>query len=376
MGGLPRLEGTALKDDIQHVLEVDSVTKRFGSVLAVDDVSFRVARGSFVTLLGPSGCGKTTTLRLIAGFEQPDEGRIVLNGEDIRHRPPFARNVNTVFQNYALFPHMTVFENIAFGLESRKRSRDEVSHEVNAALSLINLPGHGSRYPDQLSGGERQRVAVARAFVNKPDLLLLDEPLGALDLKLRLHMQVELKRLQQELGIAFVYVTHDQEEALTMSDRVIVMNHSVIEQTGVPVDLYRNPRTAFVADFLGGANLLPLSRFERCRDGLLVEFCGLRVLLPQRAEFPVNREGVVSIRPEKLALAAQAEACPHRLSGTITDIGFKGTYFEVQVRLDDGSDMVAKCMAGIEDLQMGQRAAIGFRADDVVLVSTSETHRR
>ena len=373
---MPGLGGPTLKSDIKHVLEVDSITKRFGAVLAVDDVSFRVERGSFVTLLGPSGCGKTTTLRLIAGFEQPDEGRIFLNGQDIRHRPPFARNVNTVFQNYALFPHMTVFENIAYGLESRKRSRDEISHEVNAALNLINLPGHGLRYPDQLSGGERQRVAVARAFVNKPDLLLLDEPLGALDLKLRHHMQIELKRLQQELGIAFVYVTHDQEEALTMSDRIIVMSHSVIEQMGEPVSLYRSPGTAFVADFLGGANLLPVSRSERCRDGMLVEFCGLQVQLSQGMESVVDGERMVSVRPEKLALGDEAEACPHRLSGTISDIGFKGTYFEVLVRLDDGMELVAKRMMGTENLRIGQPASIGFHSDDVVMVSTSEARRR
>lgn len=361
---------------VEHVLEVDKVRKRFGTLTAVDGISFQVQRGSFVTLLGPSGCGKTTTLRLIAGFERPDAGRIILNGEDIQGKPPFARNVNTVFQNYALFPHMTVFENIAFGMESRGRSKEEIVEEVHGALALINMPEHGSRYPNQLSGGQRQRVAVARAFVNKPDLLLLDEPLGALDLKLRQHMQIELKRLQQDLGIAFVYVTHDQEEALTMSDRVVVMNHAVVEQIDDPVSLYHKPRTQFVADFLGGTNLLPVTMREDRKDGTYVEFCDLSMVLPQKPNVSAGQASMISIRPEKLVTGSQAEALPHQLRGTITDVIFKGIYYEIVVSLENGTPLTSKAMLATEHPQIGSAVTIGFRSEDVVMVGEPEAGRQ
>ena len=232
------------------------LTKRFGDVVAVDAVELGIRRGEFFTMLGPSGSGKTTTLRLIAGFERPDAGRVELAGRDVSHDPPYARDVNTVFQDYALFPHMTVLENVAYGLMVRKVGKRDRRAKAQAALEMVQLGGLGDRKPSQLSGGQRQRVALARAIVNQPRALLLDEPLGALDLKLRQQLQIELKQIQKELGMTFVYVTHDQEEALTMSDRIAVFNEGKVEQVGTPAEMYEHPRTEFVAGFIGTSNVL------------------------------------------------------------------------------------------------------------------------
>jgi putative spermidine/putrescine transport system ATP-binding protein len=232
-------------------VHVAGLRKRYGSVTAVDGVDLTVRSGEFFTLLGPSGSGKTTLLRLIAGFERPDAGQVMLGGTDVTNVPPYARNVNTVFQDYALFPHMTVWRNIEYGLRVRRVPRAERREKVDRALEMVRLPGLGSRKPAQLSGGQRQRVALARAIVNEPEVLLLDEPLGALDLKLRQEMQLELLRVQREVGVTFIYVTHDQEEALTMSDRIAVLNQGSIEQIGAPIEVYERPRTAFVAGFIG-----------------------------------------------------------------------------------------------------------------------------
>jgi putative spermidine/putrescine transport system ATP-binding protein len=237
-------------------IRIVGVRKRYGEVAAVDGVDLDVARGEFFTMLGPSGSGKTTTLRMIAGFERPDEGRIELGGTDVSRRPPFDRPVNTVFQDYALFPHMTVQQNVEYGLRVRKVAKSERRTKASEALARVRLEGYGARKPGQLSGGQRQRVALARAIVNTPRALLLDEPLGALDLKLRQELQIELKQLQQELGMTFVYVTHDQEEALTMSDRIAVFNHGRIEQVGSPAEMYEHPATTFVAGFIGTSNIL------------------------------------------------------------------------------------------------------------------------
>ena len=237
-------------------IRIVGVRKRYGEVAAVDGVDLDVARGEFFTMLGPSGSGKTTTLRMIAGFERPDEGRIELGGTDVSGRPPFDRPVNTVFQDYALFPHMTVQQNVEYGLRVRKVAKSERRAKASEALARVRLEGYGARKPGQLSGGQRQRVALARAIVNTPRALLLDEPLGALDLKLRQELQIELKQLQQELGMTFVYVTHDQEEALTMSDRIAVFNHGRIEQVGSPAEMYEHPATTFVAGFIGTSNIL------------------------------------------------------------------------------------------------------------------------
>ena len=268
-------------------VRLDQITKRFHEVVAVDDLSLEVERGEFFSMLGPSGCGKTTTLRMIGGFEEATTGTIYLGDADVTGLPPFKRDVNTVFQNYALFPHLTVFENVAFGLRRRKVPDAEIGTQVTAMLELVELPGYEKRKPSQLSGGQQQRVALARALINRPRVLLLDEPLGALDLKLRKQMQLELKRIQTEVGITFIYVTHDQEEAMTMSDRIAVMRAGRIEQLGNPEELYERPRTAFVAGFLGVSNLLEGE--VAGRDGSLVT-----VRLPDGTLLRAPADGVAS----------------------------------------------------------------------------------
>ena len=237
------------------ILELINVVKKFDDQYAVNDISIHIKKGEFLTLLGPSGCGKTTTLRMIAGFEEPTSGTILLENEHVENKQPNERNVNTVFQNYALFPHMNVYDNIAYGLKIKKVSKSEINRRVKETLNLIQLSGYEKRKPDQLSGGQKQRVAIARAIINNPKVLLLDEPLGALDLKLRKQMQIELKKLQKQLGITFIYVTHDQEEALNMSDRIAVMNEGVIEQIGTPEQIYERPKTKFIASFIGESNI-------------------------------------------------------------------------------------------------------------------------
>jgi putative spermidine/putrescine transport system ATP-binding protein len=287
------------------------LTRRFGDVTAVDSVSLDIARGEFFTLLGPSGSGKTTTLRLIAGFELPDAGRVELAGSDVTRRPPHARDVNTVFQDYALFPHMTVRENIEYGLRIKKVPRDERRARADEALAMVRLGDYGTRKPAQLSGGQRQRVALARAIVNRPQVLLLDEPLGALDLKLRQEMQVELKRIQGEVGITFVYVTHDQEEALTMSDRLAVFSAGRIEQVGTPADVYEHPANEFVAGFVGVSNVVE-------RDGRRF-----------------------TIRPEKVRLLNEGETADglHVEAGTVEDVAYVGMVTRYLVALDAGGKL-------------------------------------
>jgi putative spermidine/putrescine transport system ATP-binding protein len=293
-------------------IELRSLAKSYGEVRAVDGIELAVERGEFFTMLGPSGSGKTTTLRLIAGFEQPDAGRVVLAGRDVTEQPPYARDVNTVFQDYALFPHMTVDENVGYGLRIKRVPRRERAERVAEALRTVRLEGLGARKPSQLSGGQRQRVALARAIVNHPQVLLLDEPLGALDLKLREEMQIELKRIQREVGITFVYVTHDQDEALTMSDRVAVFNRGRIEQVGPPAEIYEHPRTEFVAGFVGVSNVFD-------RDG-----------------------SRISVRPEKIRLldeGEQAEAGTHVESGRIREVVYAGMATRYLVDLDDGGEL-------------------------------------
>jgi spermidine/putrescine transport system ATP-binding protein len=283
------------------VIALDQVTKRFGTFCAVDDAHFEIPRGEFFSLLGPSGCGKTTTLRMIAGFEAPTSGRICLEGRDVSRVPPYRRNVNTVFQHYALFPHMSVFDNVAFGPRSKRLSRKDTTQRVHELLDVVRLADFARRKPAQLSGGQQQRVALARALVNYPSALLLDEPLGALDLKLRQAMQLELKRIQREVEITFVYVTHDQEEALTMSDRIAVMNEGRVEQIGTPQEIYHQPESVFVANFIGTANLLP-ARVERAGARAVVVLPGER-----RTEVPAGHTtldagaaATVMVRPERV----------------------------------------------------------------------------
>jgi putative spermidine/putrescine transport system ATP-binding protein len=294
-------------------VRVTGLVKRYGDVTAVAGLDLDIAAGEFFTLLGPSGSGKTTLLRVIAGFERPDSGRIELAGADVTRVPPYSRNVNTVFQDYALFPHMTVAQNIGYGLRVRRVPRDARREKVERALEMVRLPGMGGRKPAQLSGGQRQRIALARAIVNEPQVLLLDEPLGALDLKLRQEMQLELLRVQREVGITFIYVTHDQEEALTMSDRIAVMNHGRIEQTGGPLEVYERPQTAFVAGFIGVSNLIE-------RDGRRI-----------------------TVRPEKITVLETGQPEPagvHVESGQVRDIVYAGVLTRYIVDLDAGGELV------------------------------------
>ena len=298
-----------------------------GLIVAVDHIDLEVHDGEFFSLLGPSGCGKTTTLRMIGGFEQPTSGTIELDGQDVTWLPPYRRNVNTVFQNYALFPHLTIFDNVAFGLRRRHVPDAEVKQRVSEILELVELPGFERRKPGQISGGQAQRVALARALVNKPAVLLLDEPLGALDLKLRKQMQIELKRIQQEVGITFIYVTHDQEEAMTMSDRIAVMNRGRYEQLGDPETLYERPATAYVAGFLGVSNLLPAT--IGAREGEYVAAVlsdGAVVRIP--AAVVDGKSGIrIGVRPEKIRLHTDATAIPdrmNRLAGRVIDASYLG----------------------------------------------------
>jgi spermidine/putrescine transport system ATP-binding protein len=308
-------------------VRLTDVVKRFGDVVAVDHIDLEVHDGEFFSLLGPSGCGKTTTLRMIGGFEQPTSGLIELHGEDVTWQAPYRRNVNTVFQNYALFPHLSIFDNVAFGLRRKKVPDTEVKQRVGEILELVELSGFERRRPNQVSGGQAQRVALARALVNKPAVLLLDEPLGALDLKLRKQMQVELKRIQQEVGITFIYVTHDQEEAMTMSDRIAVMNLGHYEQLDDPESLYERPATRFVAGFLGVSNLLA-GKHEGTDDGYAVIRLDddTRVRVPQ-AMVEGHTEIEVGVRPEKIHLLESDEEVPaghNVLPGKVVDASYIG----------------------------------------------------
>jgi len=316
------------------------VTKTFGEVVAVDHINLEVRHGEFFSLLGPSGCGKTTTLRMIGGFEEPTSGLIELQGEDVTWLPPYRRNVNTVFQNYALFPHLTIFENVAFGLRRRGVRGDEIRSRVSEMLRLVELPGYEERKPNQISGGQAQRVALARALINRPAVLLLDEPLGALDLKLRKQMQLELKRIQVEVGITFVYVTHDQEEAMTMSNRIAVMNRGRYEQLGDPESLYERPATRFVAGFLGVSNLLPV-RPEGMADDYAVFRLedGTAVRAPRSLVEGLAGRPSLGVRPEKirlLELTAESPARANRLQGVIRDASYLGVSTQYVVELRDG----------------------------------------
>jgi spermidine/putrescine transport system ATP-binding protein len=315
-------------------IRLEGLTKRYGDVLAVDAIEVDVAGGEFFTLLGPSGCGKTSTLRLIAGFERPDGGTIQLDGVDVSRTPPHKRNVNTVFQSYALFPHRTVQENIAFGLRYKRCGRDETRRRVGEAMDLVRLGGLESRRPAQLSGGQQQRVALARALVLEPPVLLLDEPLGALDARLRLDLQVELKRIQEQLGITFVYVTHDQDEALTMSDRVAVMHRGRIDQLGTPRALYEEPATAFVANFLGAANLIPVAAAPE--DGGCRCTLGSFRLRSETGDV-VAGDALAMIRPEYVRLEPHGSDGENRVPGMVEEVVYLGFHQDVRVRLATGA---------------------------------------
>ena len=307
----------------QPLIDLQHISKRFDDTLVLDDLSLSVKENSFVTLLGPSGCGKTTTLRIIGGFESPNTGKVIFGGEDITKLPPNKRQLNTVFQKYALFPHMSIADNIAFGLKIKNKSKAYIDDKIKYALKLVNLDGFEHRSIDSLSGGQQQRIAIARAIVNEPKVLLLDEPLGALDLKLRQDMQYELIRLKNELGIIFIYVTHDQEEALTMSDTIVVMNQGYIQQIGTPEKIYNEPENAFVADFIGDSNII---------DGImirdeLVSILGQKFPCVDKG-FGTNKPVDVVIRPEDVDLVKPEEGT---LTGTVTHLIFKGVHYEMEV---------------------------------------------
>ena len=307
----------------KKLINLTGISKSYGDHIVLDDLNLYIRENEFITLLGPSGCGKTTTLRIIGGFETPDAGSVIFDGKDITSLPPNERNLNTVFQKYALFPHMSIAENIAFGLRIKKKSKEYINDKIRYALKLVNLEGFENRSIDSLSGGQQQRIAIARAIVNEPKVLLLDEPLGALDLKLRQDMQYELIRLKNELGITFVYVTHDQEEALTMSDTIVVMNGGYIQQIGTPEDIYNEPRNAFVADFIGDSNLFGATMIQ----DRLVEILGAKFLCVDEG-FGTNNPVDVVIRPEDVELVEPEVGI---IKGRVTSVIFKGVHYEMTV---------------------------------------------
>jgi spermidine/putrescine transport system ATP-binding protein len=322
-------------------IELTRLTKEFAEVTAVAGIDLQIPAGEFFSLLGPSGCGKTTTLRMIAGFEQPTSGQILLDGTDVAYTPPHQRNVNTVFQNYALFPHLNVYDNIAFGLRRAKRPKAEIRERVGKALELVQLPGYEKRKSSQLSGGQQQRVALARALVLNPAVLLLDEPLGALDAKLRKALQIELKALQQEVGITFLYVTHDQEEALTMSDRLAVMNAGHVEQVGAPQDVYEDPETLFVADFLGVSNLMEARVVSATPSACKVAVDGYE-LETRGTEQEVTGAAKIVIRPERIELEEHgAPSGQNRLPGMVERIVYVGSAVQVIVHAASGETLQA-----------------------------------
>ena len=317
------------------ILQLRQIRKSFDNTEVLKGIDLEVAQGEFITLLGASGCGKTTTLRIIAGLELPDAGQVILEGQDITNREPNKRDVNTVFQNYALFPHMNVSDNVGYGLKIRKVPKAEIERKVEQALRLVQLEEYGKRMPDQLSGGQKQRIAIARAVINEPKVLLLDEPLGALDLKLRRQMQLELKRLQKRLGITFIYITHDQEEAINMSDRIGVMHEGVLEQLGTPNEVYYQPKTSYVADFVGNANIL-------------------------------HKNGeTFAIRSENILMNGEA-VCTQE--AVVVEKSFAGGQLRILFRLPDGQTLTASRYGIDNDLQPGQKVQIGWDAKDAVKV--------
>ena len=352
-------------------LEVHEVSKRFGSVTVVDRISLRIGAGEFFSLLGPSGCGKTTTLRIIAGFVQPDTGEVFIRGQRATHLPPNERDVNIVFQNYALFPHLTVEQNVAFGLEMQKLPRAQIRERVGWALELVRLSGLGARYPHQLSGGQQQRVALARALVTQPSVLLLDEPLGALDLKLRQQMQWELKRLQRELKITFLYVTHDQEEALSISDRLAVMNHGRVLQVGTPQEIYERPATRFVADFIGESNFLE-GRVVACEGNrALVQIGSIHTSVVSDHPLAIDQWVTLAVRPERIRL------CPCGRSpwtGQVEELIYSGKETRYRVRLSPEVTLVVSS-PGTNGIGVGERVGVEWDEPSLYLIDAHEAHQ-
>jgi spermidine/putrescine transport system ATP-binding protein len=349
-------------------LRLDGVTKRFGDFVAVNDLTLLVPQGSFFALLGPSGCGKTTTLRMVAGLEEPTRGRVFIGDDDITDLRPYKRPVNTVFQSYALFPHLTIFDNVSFG--PRRRGSKDYKQKTREMLELVQLEPYAARKPSQLSGGQQQRVALARALINEPGVLLLDEPLGALDLKLRRQMQIELKRIQTEIDVTFVHVTHDQEEAMTMADTIAVMNHGVIEQMGAPGELYENPTTTFVANFLGQSNLILADVVESSGATVVVDCHGQKVGVAPSRSHASEGKGWLGVRPEKI-FASPAGSEEHDgwnvlTGGRVTDVSFVGVSTQYLVRMAWGQELM------VFEQNTGQRNS--FKNGDEVDLAWARGH--
>jgi spermidine/putrescine transport system ATP-binding protein len=346
----------------KHIIELVNLSKSFGGQEVLKGINLYIRQNEFITLLGPSGCGKTTTLRLIGGFETPTSGAVLFDGVDITNVPPYQRKVNTVFQKYALFPHMNIFENIAFGLKIKKLDKHVIKDKVEHALKMVNLKGFDKRSVDSLSGGQQQRVAIARALVNEPEVLLLDEPLGALDLKLRKEMQLELKNMQKRLGITFIYVTHDQEEALTMSDTIVVMHEGIIQQIGTPQDIYNEPKNAFVADFIGESNII---------DGIMLS--DYRVVFADHEfdcvdkGFGENEAVDVVIRPEDIKLMRENE---NLVQGYVKSVIFKGVHYEMQILSEDGYNWIVHSTL-MEPV--GSKVGLKIQPEDIQIMKKVQT---
>ncbi|MDD3412769.1 MAG: ABC transporter ATP-binding protein [Lachnospiraceae bacterium] len=353
-----------------HIVQITGVNKIYGTNHVVKDLNLTVEEGEFLTLLGSSGCGKTTTLRMIAGFEEPSTGSIKVEGESIEEKEPFERNVNTVFQSYALFPHKTIYDNIAYGLKMKKVKKDEIKKRVMEMMTLVQLEGFEKRYPSQLSGGQKQRVAIARALINRPKVLLLDEPLGALDLKLRKQMQLELKRLQKKLNITFIYVTHDQEEALTMSDRIAIMHNGILNQLGTPSEIYEQPKTRFVATFIGETNI-----FDGCINKIDGEHIAVTIengtIIGCGKDFTVNEYITVSVRPEKMNYSkTQIEG--FTVKATVRDYVYVGSIVKCIAVLPNGNEIVIERLAGQSLPEAGEMIYFYWNEKDAVLIHNQD----
>ena len=371
-------QGTAAAEAGETDVEFRAVTKRFGSLVAVNAVNLRVHKGEFLSLLGPSGCGKTTSLRMIAGFEQPDEGEILIGGRDVAGTPPYKRDVNTVFQQYALFPHMSILDNVSYGLKQRKVGKRERHKSAGEALELVRLVGRDAHRPSMLSGGQQQRVALARALVMNPRVLLLDEPLGALDLKLRKEMQIELKRIQDQVGITFVYVTHDQEEALSMSDRVAVMSNGVIEQLDEPRAIYDRPLTPFVADFIGDMNFLAGEVAEAADGGFAID-AGPAVVVRGRGQAVRGTRVRVGIRPERIVATAGASGgTANSATAEVITKMYLGDQIQIVAELGNGTAVIvreqrASADPALDTIEPGDRIAISWDEAAPLLLGDAPT---
>ncbi|MDD3367588.1 MAG: ABC transporter ATP-binding protein [Lachnospiraceae bacterium] len=353
-----------------HIVEIEGVNKIYGTNHVVKDLNLTVEEGEFLTLLGSSGCGKTTTLRMIAGFEEPSSGSIKVEGESIEEKEPYERNVNTVFQSYALFPHKTIFDNIAYGLKMKKVPKDEIKKRVMEMMELVQLEGFEKRYPNQLSGGQKQRVAIARALINRPRVLLLDEPLGALDLKLRKQMQLELKRLQKKLNITFIYVTHDQEEALTMSDRIAIMHEGILDQLGTPTEIYEKPKTKFVATFIGETNI-----FDGCIAEITDQDITINVengaVLGKAVGFQNGEYITVSIRPEKMKYAS-APVEGFSIEAKVRDYIYVGSIVKCIAVLPNGNELKIERLAGEALPELETTIYPYWNREDAVLIHNQD----